>query len=156
MATFRCNLCRILIKYFLAPKFYAKKTIEEKRKVLETMAKLAVVPSKTKLEKVQINGNSAEWVSGNNVYDDKVILYLHGGGYNTCSPNTHRALSAHISRASFAKVLLLNYRLAPENPFPAALKDAVSAYRWLINNGYSNKNIALAGDSAGGGLSLAA
>jgi acetyl esterase/lipase len=115
-----------------------------------------VVPSKTKLEKVQINGNSAEWVSGNNVYDDKVILYLHGGGYNTCSPNTHRALSAHISRASFAKVLLLNYRLAPENPFPAALKDAVSAYRWLINNGYSNENIALAGDSAGGGLSLAA
>lgn len=156
MSIFRRKMLQMLIKYLLAPKFHRQKTITEKRNTLEKLTKLAVVPKNTKIEKIQINGISAEWVSGKNVPADKIILYLHGGGYNTCSANTHRELSAHISIESCAKVLLLNYRLAPENPFPAALKDTISAYRWLIHNGYSNDNIALAGDSAGGGLCLAA
>jgi monoterpene epsilon-lactone hydrolase len=108
------------------------------------------------VEKLQINGIYAEWVSVKDIFENKIILYLHGGGYNICSPNTHRELCTHISRASSARVLLPGYRLAPENPFPAALDDAVAAYRWLLDNGYPNQNIAIAGDSAGGGLSIAA
>jgi acetyl esterase/lipase len=146
----------MVIKHFLAPKFHARKTLAEKRQVVENFAKWAVLPSDARVEKIQIGGIYAEWVSVKDVFEDKIILYLHGGGYNICSPNTHRELCAHISRAGSARVLLLDYRLAPENPFPAALDDAVSAYRWLLENGYSSKNIAIAGDSAGGGLSIAA
>mgnify|MGYP001818540787 FL=1 len=156
MPSFRSTLCRMVIKYFLAPRFPARDTMAEKRKVVENFAKWAVLPSDARVEKIQINGIYAEWVSVKGVFEDTIILYLHGGGYNVCSPNTHRELCAHISRASSARVLLPGYRLAPENPFPAALDDAVSAYRWLLKNGYSNKNIAIAGDSAGGGLSIAA
>jgi acetyl esterase/lipase len=156
MLSFRGKFCRLLIKHLLAPKFHAKKTIDEKRKVLETISRFSMLSSKTKVERVQVNGISADWVSANDVSEDKIVLYFHGGGYNACSPNTHRELCANISIASCAKVLLIDYRLAPENPFPAALEDATSSYRWLLKNGYSNENIAVAGDSAGGGLSVAA
>jgi acetyl esterase/lipase len=83
------------------------------------------------------------------------VLYFHGGGYVIGSINTHRALGAGVSRAAKARVLVLDYRLAPEHPHPAAVDDAVSAYRWLLQQGISPKRIALAGDSAGGGLVVA-
>ncbi|KAF0248436.1 MAG: alpha/beta hydrolase domain-containing protein [bacterium] len=70
------------------------------------------------------------------------------------SINTHRALASRISAATKAKVLLLDYRLAPEHPFPSAIEDSCSAYRWLVSKGFSNNNIFICGDSAGGGLTL--
>jgi len=147
--------CRLFIKYLVATKFNPKKTIDEIRKGAERLTKLTGFPSQTRVEKIQLNNISAEWVCANKAREDVAILYLHGGGYNFCSPNTHRELAAYISMASSAKVLLLDYHLAPEHPFPAALDDATIAYRWLLKNGFSGKNIALAGDSAGGGLAIA-
>jgi acetyl esterase/lipase len=84
-----------------------------------------------------------------------VVLYLHGGGYVIGSIKTHRDLMGRISRAAQARVLGLDYRLAPEHPFPAAVDDSLSAYRWLLDNGTKPARIAVAGDSAGGGLTVA-
>ena len=84
-----------------------------------------------------------------------VVLFLHGGGYVMCSPVTHRLFMARTARVIGARVLGLKYRLAPEHPFPAALDDAVAAYRWLLDNGHEPAEILFVGDSAGGGLALA-
>jgi epsilon-lactone hydrolase len=82
-------------------------------------------------------------------------LYLHGGGYAIGSIKSHRYLMQNVSRASGARTLGINYALAPENPFPAAIEDAAKSYRWLLKQGIKPQNIAIAGDSAGGGLTLA-
>ena len=87
---------------------------------------------------------------------DRIMLYLHGGGYAFGSMRTHRVMLAHISRAAACRVLGLDYRLAPENPFPAPIEDTVAAYRWLLSNGAKPENIVFGGDSAGGGLVVAA
>jgi len=86
--------------------------------------------------------------------DQGVILYLHGGGYVSCSTATHRPITAALARLSRRRVFSLDYRLAPEHRFPAALDDAVAAYRWLLERGFPASAISLAGDSAGGGLVL--
>lgn len=83
------------------------------------------------------------------------MLYLHGGGYVSCSPATHRPITAGLARLAAARVFAPDYRLAPEHPYPAALDDAERAYRWLIGQGISPRTLVLAGDSAGGGLALA-
>lgn len=84
-----------------------------------------------------------------------VLLYLHGGGYVSGSPGTHRALTARLGQAAGARVFALDYRLAPEYPFPAAVEDAWSAYWWLLTQGVAPGQIVVAGDSAGGGLTVA-
>ena len=83
------------------------------------------------------------------------ILYLHGGGYVSCSPATHRPITAALTRLTPARLFALDYRLAPEHPHPAALDDAEGAYDWLLAGGVAPGSLALAGDSAGGGLALA-
>jgi acetyl esterase/lipase len=84
-----------------------------------------------------------------------VVLYLHGGSYIMGSPSTHRLLAAELARACESPIFLPNYRLAPENPFPAALEDACAVYRQLLAKGFSPQHICIAGDSAGGGLTMA-
>jgi alpha/beta hydrolase fold len=100
-----------------------------------------------------------EWLLPNtsNMSDDSptTVLYLHGGGYYFCSPHTHRSLVFALARRSNARIFSLDYRLAPEHPFPAALGDALAAYRWLVADGVSPRTLVIAGDSAGGGLALA-
>jgi epsilon-lactone hydrolase len=86
----------------------------------------------------------------------RVVLYLHGGGYVIGSPRSHRHLAAAIATAGQAAALLLDYRLAPEHPYPAAVDDAAAAYRWLLDQGIAPGQIVIAGDSAGGGLTVAA
>src|SRR6266700_6959528 len=83
------------------------------------------------------------------------ILYLHGGAYRAGSPSNYRHFTWRIAAATQAAVLIIDYRLAPEHPFPAALDDAVSAYRWLLDRGVAPGGIVIAGDSAGGGLTVA-
>jgi monoterpene epsilon-lactone hydrolase len=104
---------------------------------------------------VDAGGMRAELLEAPGAAANRVILYLHGGGYVTGSIATHRAMVARIARAAQARALLIDYRLAPEHPFPAALEDAVAAYRWLVGRGYQPGKIVIAGDSAGGGLALA-
>jgi acetyl esterase/lipase len=108
-----------------------------------------------KCEKVDAGGVPSEWVMAPGCDTGRAILYLHGGGYAIGSLNTHRRLAYDISAASAAKVLLIDYRLAPEHPFPAALDDAAAAWRWLLQQGFAPNRLAIAGDSAGGGLTIA-
>ena len=98
-------------------------------------------------------GVKGEWVEPKNP-SQEVILYIHGGGYVACSPATHRPITAALSRLSKNRVFSLDYRLAPEHRFPAALDDAVRAYEWLRKQGVPVNALSLAGDSAGGGLVL--
>ncbi|HUF86887.1 MAG TPA: alpha/beta hydrolase [Thermohalobaculum sp.] len=95
------------------------------------------------------------WASRGRPDRHRVILYLHGGAYIAGSPRTHRHLGACLAGAAGARALLPDYRLAPEHPFPAAVEDALAAYRHLLAAGHEGGRIALAGDSAGGGLVFA-
>jgi epsilon-lactone hydrolase len=131
------------------------KTPQEMRANFEELGNNTPVPPDLKQEKVNAGGVPATWVCAPNAANDKVVLYLHGGGYVIGSVNTHRDLMARISRASGFRVLGLDYRLAPEHPFPAAVDDALAAYRWLLAQGIQPSKIAVAGDSAGGGLTAA-
>src|SRR5262252_181351 len=108
-----------------------------------------------KCEKVDAGGVPAEWVAAPGFDSQRAVLYLHGGGYAIGSINTHRRLAYDISAASGVRVLVIDYRLAPEHPFPAAVDDAAKAWRWLIQQGLAPGRLAIAGDSAGGGLTIA-
>ena len=104
---------------------------------------------------IKAGGVAAEWISAPNAAPERVVLYLHGGGFVMASVNTHRGLMGRISRAAGVRVLGLDYRLAPEHQFPSALEDTIAAYAWLIAQGVSASRIVIAGDSAGGGLTVA-
>jgi monoterpene epsilon-lactone hydrolase len=112
--------------------------------------------SDVKVEKVSANGVAAEWTSTPGAARDAAILYAHGGGYLFGSLDSHRHLVAELGRAANTVALALDYRLAPEHPFPAPVEDAVAAYRYLLAQGFKPERIAIAGDSAGGGLVVAA
>ncbi len=126
------------------------------RRSLQTIqAERAPIPEGLQVNVMQIGDRPAEHLSFANHDENGALLYLHGGGYSLCSPFTHRALAANIGRAAGLNALVPDYRLAPEHPFPAAIDDAVAAYRWLIEEGAPPDRIVIAGDSAGGGLALA-
>jgi acetyl esterase/lipase len=111
-------------------------------------------PAGATVEQVDADGVPAEWVRADGARRDTVLLYLHGGGYCIGSVRSHRGLAAHLSRAVDASVLLVDYRLAPEHPHPAAVEDATAAYRFVLGCGYEARRVAIAGDSAGGGLTF--
>jgi epsilon-lactone hydrolase len=104
---------------------------------------------------VDIDGIPAVWFTPPVVVKDRVLLYLHGGGYVVGSPRAYLPLASELAGRIKARVLIADYRLAPENPYPAALQDAVQVYSWLLAQGTPAGSITLAGDSAGGGLTLA-
>ncbi|WP_421998906.1 alpha/beta hydrolase [Reyranella sp.] len=106
-------------------------------------------------EAVDAGGVPAEWVMAPGGDPRRAVLYLHGGGYAIGSINTHRRLAYDLSAASGARVLVIDYRLAPEHPFPAAVDDAAAAWSWLLEQGLAPNRLAVAGDSAGGGLTIA-
>ena len=103
-----------------------------------------------------INANNVpcEWFSYRGTKEDRVILYIHGGGHIMGSSNSHKFLALKLAKITNMKVLSLNYRLAPEEPHPAALEDCVSAYEWLLSSGFKPKNIIIIGSSAGGYYTL--
>lgn len=131
-------------------------TVEEARANMEKQLSIFRVAADIRCTPVDAGGVAAEWVVAPEADDGRVILYLHGGGYVMGSLNTHREMVSHISRAAQAKVLLIDYRLAPENRFPAALDDATGVYKWLLDQGADPAKTVIAGDSAGGGLAVAA
>ncbi len=94
-------------------------------------------------------------VAAQSARDDRLIVYFHGGGYATGSIATHRDLACRLSAVSGTRVLLVDYRLAPEHPFPAAVADGTAVYQYILHNGFTPAQIILGGDSAGGGLALA-
>jgi acetyl esterase/lipase len=109
-----------------------------------------------KYERVFAGGVDGEWIIPADAPEDKAILYFHGGGFRIGSVASHRDLIARIALASGCRVLAINYRLAPEHRFPAALDDALVAHGWMLDRGLKPDSVVFAGDSAGGNLVLAA
>lgn len=130
-------------------------TVESTRKGLEQMGAMNKIPDDIRCEKVEINGIEGEWIKAPEIKQNKVLLYLHGGAFVAGSINTHRDLISRISRAGNIKVMAINYRLAPEHPYPAGLEDSFNTYKWLIfKKNYNPHNIIIGGDSAGGTLTI--
>lgn len=130
-------------------------TLQQERTNLDEGGARFKVPTDVTLEPVNADGVPAEYLTAPGAAVDRVVLYLHGGGYAIGSIKSHRYLMQNVSRMAGARTLGIDYRLAPEHPFPAAIEDATKAYRWLLAQGFTANKIAIAGDSAGGGLTLA-
>lgn len=126
------------------------------RETMEAATGMWPLPEGVDVEAVEAGGVPCEWVTAAGARTDRAILYVHGGAYTTGSLNTHRRHVAQLSAAAGARVLNVDYRLAPEHPHPAAVEDAVAAYRWLVTVGdVAPARVVLCGDSAGGGLAVA-
>jgi len=117
--------------------------------------KYAKVPKGITIKEQLIEGLKSEWLIPKENNPEKVILYVHGGGYVSGSCNDHRSLISKFALNTGVTCLIYEYRLAPENPFPAALDDSVKVYQWILSIGFEPENIVIAGESAGGGLCLA-
>lgn len=128
----------------------------EQQAAMEMMAAQTPLPDDVYTEPIDAGGVPGLLVAAPDVNDQRIILYLHGGGYCLGSSLVHRDLGWRLSAAAGARVLLLDYRLAPEFPFPTAVHDVLTAYEWLLANGFAPTQIAFGGDSAGGGLAVAA
>jgi len=129
--------------------------LDKQRGYLELLQELVPPPLKLVPNPVDANGIPCEWVLPEKAIPTQVVFYLHGGGYVTKMPVLHRNFLYQLAQESKAQFLMVDYRLAPEDPFPAALEDALVAYDWLLHQGWDPSQILIAGDSAGGGLTLA-
>ena len=125
------------------------------RETMEAMTAAMVCPDGMQTEAVSAGGVPAEWISFADSDTSRALLYLHGGGYAIGSIETHRSLAARLARDLGCRALILDYRLAPEHPHPAAVEDSLAACRFLRENGIDPANTVIAGDSAGGGLTVA-
>ncbi len=133
----------------------ASLSIEQRRVASDALGDLFPLAVDVRVEQVGAYGVPAEWTSTPVASTSEVILYLHGGGYVWGSLKSHRHLVSELGRAATMRTLALDYRRAPEFPFPQALEDAVSGYRFLLDSGFKPRQIAVAGDSAGAGLAVA-
>ncbi len=125
------------------------------RRLERIAGKFAITAFGVRVVPDEIEGLYAEWLTPKNRIDDKVLLYLHGGGYIVGGCNMHRQMVSHIARAGKIQALLPEYRLSPEHKFPAAIEDCLTVYKSLLRTGIKSSDIILAGDSAGGGLVMA-
>ena len=133
---------------------YEGRTLADRRQELDGMATVYPLPADVEHERVVADGVPGEWLRPPG-HAAGCLLYLHGGGYVRGSIASHRELAARIARSAGLRALVIDYRLAPESPYPAAVDDAERAYRWLVDqNDVAPGSIVLAGDSAGGGLCL--
>ena len=127
--------------------------LPQKREMGERAEDFTVEPEGVRYEAAQDVGGL--WAVPENARDGAAVLYLFGGGYVISSPHSRRKTAGHLARAAGARALVPNYRLAPEHPFPAAVDDAAAAYRWLLKQGARPEQTVVAGDSSGGGLTVA-
>jgi epsilon-lactone hydrolase len=135
---------------------YAPPALEERRAAFAPAGRLYPVPDDVLVTEVSAGGVPAYWLEAPGANPGRVLLFLHGGGYELGSLRSDGELAARVGRASGMRVLFPEYRLAPEHPFPAAIDDVLAAWRWLrTDQGLSARSIAVAGDSAGGGLAVA-
>jgi monoterpene epsilon-lactone hydrolase len=151
MTSFQAKIAKKVLQ--IQPYGWAKGTVDEQRSRQEKTTRYVKIPKEIHCQPFKINDISAEWISCSPAVDG-VILYLHGGAYSLGSINVHREYLARLALSTRVKVLAINYRLAPEHPFPAALEDSVTTYHWLLEQGYASSRIVIAGDSAGGGLTV--
>ncbi|MGB6538641.1 MAG: alpha/beta hydrolase [Xanthobacteraceae bacterium] len=156
MVSLRAELMRIGIRWGIKRRSLHQ-SAEESRKQLRAMERLTPrPPATTRTVAVLAGGVKADLVTVPGSKPHRHVLYFHGGAYRAGSASNYRHFTWRIAAAAQAALLVIDYRLAPEHPFPAALEDAVSSYRWLLASGTSAANTVFMGDSAGGGLTLAA
>lgn len=146
-----CFLLRWLVKRHFRPETNLTRYRQRVERMDTRFIKLAPDIHSTEL---YADGVSAHWVEVPESTSQRIILYLHGGGFCLRGPNLYRNFLARLCRQTHAKGLLLDYRLTPEHPYPAAVEDCLTGYRWLLKQGHHAKDIVIAGDSAGGCLSL--
>ncbi len=145
---------------FLALKNQPPQPLDVQRRNLDEMAErmsggAVQLPAGMQVETVTPAGIAADWLTPADAAPDRAMLYLHGGAYTLGSRRSHRSLVANLAQASGMRALLPDYRLAPEHPYPAAVDDATAVYRWMLTQGLPPRGMVVAGDSAGGGLTLA-
>lgn len=133
----------------------AEVDVRKVRRLWDYLGGLMLTAFGVKKTHEEINGLYVEWLTPEDRMDDKLLLYLHGGGYVVGGCDMHRQMVSHIARAGRIQALLPEYRLSPESKYPAAIEDAVGIYRTLLARGTKAENMVLAGDSAGGGLVMA-
>ena len=151
----RAKLVRLVTALYFDRMDVAGVDVRKVRRRWSLLSKLLIPAIGVRTRRDLVAGLPAIWLVPKSAPERKLILYLHGGAYVMGSCDTHRQLVSHIARASGARALLPDYRLAPEHPYPAAIEDAVAVYRWLLADGFAAQDIVLAGDSAGGGLTMA-
>jgi epsilon-lactone hydrolase len=135
---------------------HVEPSLDEQRAAFVPADRLYPMPNDVLVTDVVARGVPAHWLEAPETYAGRVLLFLHGGGYRLGSVRSDGELAARLGRAAGMRVLFLEYRLAPEHPFPAAIDDVLAAWHWLVvDQELSSRSIALAGDSAGGGLSVA-
>ncbi len=152
MASWQSRVMRLYLNYLKATTDW-NAPIEKLRQASNGGARLSSLPKSIQTQRLQIEHIPAEWSIPPQADPRSAILYLHGGGFATGSIQSHRGFAGQIAAAGNIRTLLIEYRLAPEHPFPAAIQDALLAYAWLRNNGYDR--IGIASESAGGGLAIA-
>jgi len=151
------SVLRHALRLTLLPTFRAGRPIPEQRGRLARVTRLTLQARGVEFTQAECGGVPGEFVqTGHPANPSCTILYLHGGAYCVGSASTHRAITSHIARRTSSRIFVANYRLAPEHPFPAAVDDAVAAFRALLGDAASSQHVAIIGDSAGGGLALAA
>jgi monoterpene epsilon-lactone hydrolase len=131
------------------------RSIEDLRAQAAAGNSMYPIPEDVESTPVDAAGVACEWVTGAESRQDRAIMHLHGGGYAVGSAESSRQFAARVAKAAGARVLVVDYRLAPENPYPAALDDGISAYRWLLDNGPGAARTVVMGESSGGGMTLA-
>lgn len=146
---------RALVRTVVKPVLSDRVAVPRQRAIIDALSRFAVLPKGTRIESGVLGGRPSDRIVTAASNQDRALLYLHGGGYTVGSRTTHRAAAAHLAHAAGVVAHLLDYRLAPEHPYPAAVDDAVAAYRELLDQGIGAERIVVAGDSAGGGLALA-
>jgi len=150
MSSSEINAIRELLRSKPRPVGFA-----ERRERLDAIGSTSPPAGDIRLEPIDTNGIAAEWSLAPGSDPSKVLLFFHGGGYCSGSIVSHRGMVTEAGRGARARTLAVGYRLAPEHPFPAAIEDARSAYRFLLDQGIAPSKIVIGGDSAGGGLTLA-
>jgi monoterpene epsilon-lactone hydrolase len=138
-----------------ADPYTPEKTLADLRGANAAAGAAIALPEGTICTQVDADGVNAEWIVAPNAETDKTFMFIHGGGYYRGSAASSRSPAAHISAATGAQVFSIDYRLAPENPFPGAVEDALTAYRWMLAQGADPARTMVGGVSAGGGLTLA-
>lgn len=150
------GVLRSVLRLTLGATFRPDLPVEKQRSRLRKVTRVTLPPRGAQFEASNSGGVRGEWVTARgHERATLTVLYLHGGGYTVGSPVTHRAITGHLAARCGARVFAPDYRLAPEHPFPAAVDDAVAAFRGLLASGVAARDLVIAGDSAGGGLAVA-
>jgi epsilon-lactone hydrolase len=151
----RAKLARLALRW-LIKRHGRRQSLARSRREFAAMERIIPKPpAGVRTDAVDAGGVRADLIVTPRSRADRHVLYLHGGAYRMGAPSTYRHFTWRIADAAQARLLAIDYRLAPEHPFPAALDDAVAAYRWLLKSGIDARTITVMGDSAGGGLALA-